>query len=51
MEVLEKVEKSCWLDLLQGEDDVAEAVKKCVSEEVDCAEGEDMEAMVREAAN
>ena len=51
LEVLEKVEKSCWLDLLQGEEDVAEAVGRCVSEGVDCVEGEDVEAMVKEWAS
>ncbi len=51
MEVLEKVEKSCWLDLLQGEDDVAEAVERCVKEGVDCVEGEDIDAMVKESAS
>ena len=51
MEVLEKVEKSCWLDLLQGEDDVAEAVGKAVSGGVDCVEGEDVDAMIKEWAD
>ena len=50
-EVLEKVERSCWLDLLEGEDSVEEAVGKCVSEGVDCVKGEDVDAMVREWAS
>ena len=48
--MLEKVDKSCWLDLLEGEDSVDEAVKKCISEGVDCVEGEDVDAMVKEWA-
>ncbi|XDG05403.1 hypothetical protein ABKA04_005018 [Annulohypoxylon sp. FPYF3050] len=33
--------KNCWLDLLDGDEDPEGAVKRCVEEEVDCAEGED----------
>lgn len=50
-EVLEKVEKSCWLDLLEGEDSVEAAVEGCVSKKVDCVEGEDVEAMIKEWAS
>lgn len=38
---------SCWLDLLQGKQNVGAAVAKCVKESVDCSEGEDVEAMAR----
>ena len=50
-EVLEKVEKSCWLDLLSGEDSVEEAVERCMREGVDCVEGEDVDAMSKEWAS
>ncbi|KAI0427037.1 NAD dependent epimerase/dehydratase [Xylaria sp. FL1042] len=32
--------KTCWLDMLDGEEDPAEAVRRCVEEGVDCIEGE-----------
>lgn len=32
--------KSCWLDMLDGEEDPAAAVGRCVKEGVDCAVGE-----------
>ncbi|KAI1770800.1 NAD(P)-binding protein [Hypoxylon cercidicola] len=32
--------KSCWLDMLDGDEDPAAAVQRCVAEGVDCAEGE-----------
>ncbi|KAI0015714.1 NAD dependent epimerase/dehydratase [Xylariomycetidae sp. FL0641] len=32
--------KSCWLDMLDGDEDPEAAVKRCVEEGVDCAEGE-----------
>ncbi|KAI0595552.1 NAD dependent epimerase/dehydratase [Biscogniauxia sp. FL1348] len=32
--------KSCWLDMLDGDEDPEAAVKRCVAEGVDCAEGE-----------
>ena len=38
---------SCWLDLLEGSEDVDSAVKGCVQEKVDCSEGDDMEASLR----
>jgi len=33
----EEVE-SCWLDLLEGDENIASAVKRCVKEKVDCSE-------------
>ncbi|KAI0107757.1 NAD dependent epimerase/dehydratase [Nemania sp. FL0031] len=32
--------KSCWLDMLDGEEEAETAVKRCVDEGVDCIEGE-----------
>lgn len=32
--------KNCWLDMLDGDEDPQAAVERCVSEGVDCAEGE-----------
>jgi hypothetical protein len=32
--------KSCWLDMLDGDEDPDEAVKRVVEEGIDCAEGE-----------
>ncbi|KAI1271277.1 NAD dependent epimerase/dehydratase [Xylaria sp. FL0933] len=32
--------KTCWLDMLDGEEDPADAVRRCVEEGVDCIEGE-----------
>jgi len=32
--------KSCWLDMLDGEQDAGQAVDACVKDGVDCAEGE-----------
>lgn len=32
--------KSCWLDMLDGDEDPAAAVDRCVKEGVDCAVGE-----------
>lgn len=31
---------SCWLDLLEGEEKVEDAVERCTREHVDCADGE-----------
>lgn len=50
-EVLEKVEKSCWLDLLEGNDGVEEAVARCVREGIDCVQGEDVDDMIKEWAS
>ena len=50
-EVLEEVDKSCWLDLLEGENDVEEAVGRCISEGVDCVEGENVDAMIKQWAS
>lgn len=50
-EVLEKVGKSYWLDLLEGEDGVEEAVGRCLSERIDCVQGEDVDDMIKEWAS
>ncbi|KAL9638206.1 MAG: hypothetical protein Q9204_001580 [Flavoplaca sp. TL-2023a] len=39
-----------WLDLLQGEEDIADAVRRVIKEKVDCVEGEDVESMVQQYA-
>ena len=44
-----KPAKCTWLDMLDGDEDVAKAVDRCLSEEVDTLEGEDQEMMKREA--
>ena len=49
-EVLERVDKSIWLDFYQGGETITDAVGKAVSEGVDCVEGEDVAAMVKEWA-
>lgn len=36
-----------WLDLLNGEEAVSDAVERCEKEAVNCVEGEDTEEMVR----
>ncbi|KAF3180496.1 hypothetical protein TWF225_001492 [Orbilia oligospora] len=36
-----------WLDLLKGKEEVQEAVNRCVSEKVDCIEGEDLDAIYK----
>lgn len=49
MELLESESvKSCWLDLLEGGETVEGAVRRCVSEGIDCKEGEDVEGMAKE---
>ena len=40
--------KSCWLDLLEGGETVEDAVRRCVSEGIDCKEGKDVEGMTKE---
>jgi len=32
-----------WFDLLEGEEDVADAVERCVKQGIDCVDGEDIE--------
>lgn len=39
---------TCWLDLLEGKEDVGDAVKRCVEEHIDCADGESIKGMARE---
>lgn len=39
---------TCWLDLLEGKEEVEEAVERCVREHVDCADGEDVKGIARE---
>ena len=34
---------TCWLDLLEGKEEVGDAVERCLSEQVDCADGESVE--------
>ena len=48
VELLERDVESCWLDLLEGDDVVSEAVDKCMKDDVDCVEGEDVDAMIKE---
>ena len=39
---------TCWLDLLEGKEEVENAVERCVREQIDCADGEEVEGMARE---
>ena len=39
--------KTCWLDLLEGNEEVEDAVERCVREQVDCADGESVKGMAR----
>lgn len=39
---------SCWLDLLARDETVESAVDRCVREQTDCSEGENIEAMRKE---
>lgn len=34
--------KNCWLDLMDGNEDVHAAVKRCIQENVDSAKGENI---------
>lgn len=45
--LLARDDTSGWFDLLNGEDDVDEAVERVVRDGVDAVEGEDVEGMVR----
>ncbi|KAL8996946.1 MAG: hypothetical protein Q9169_003652 [Polycauliona sp. 2 TL-2023] len=36
-----------WLDLLQGEEDIGDAVKRVVKDKIDCVEGENVEDMIQ----
>ncbi len=39
---------TCWLDLLEGKEEVEDAVERCVGEQVDCADGENPKGMAKE---
>ncbi|KAL8860733.1 MAG: hypothetical protein Q9178_002763 [Gyalolechia marmorata] len=39
-----------WLDLLEGDETVADAVKRAIEDKVDCVEGEDVDSMIRRYA-
>ena len=38
---------SCWLDLLEGKEEIEDAVQRCADEQVDCADGEDVKGIAR----
>ena len=44
-ELLEKGSRSCWLDLLEGDEDIGSAVQRCIVNGVDSIEGEDQKAI------
>ncbi len=37
-----------WLDLLEGDEAIADAVKRVIKDKVDCVEGEDVESMIQQ---
>jgi hypothetical protein len=39
-----------WFDLLEGEEEVGEAVERVVRDKVDCREGESLEEMEKDIA-
>ena len=39
---------TCWLDLLEGKEEVEDAVERCVREQIDCADGDNVERLARE---
>lgn len=43
--VLETEGARGWFDVLDGEEDVRDAVRRCVRDKVDCVEGENLEDM------
>ena len=43
-----KDSKSCWLDLLEGEETVTDAVARCLNDGVDSSEGENVEEIVKQ---
>lgn len=47
VDLLENAETGAWLDLLQGDEEVGDAVMRVVKEGVDCIEGEDVQAIVQ----
>lgn len=40
--------RTCWLDLLEGSEEVEDAVERCVREQVDTADGEIVKGMAKE---
>lgn len=42
VELLESRYRGGWLDLLQGEEEIGEAVRRCVEGGIDCRDGEDV---------
>lgn len=44
--LLERARGGAWLDLLEGEEDLGDAVKRVIEEGVDCVEGEDVEGIL-----
>ena len=40
--------QSCWLDVLEGKEEVEDAVEKCVGERIDCAARENVKGMATE---
>ncbi|KAF2180028.1 hypothetical protein K469DRAFT_753552 [Zopfia rhizophila CBS 207.26] len=48
--VLEAEGARGWFDMLDGNEDVGEAVKRCVKDGIDCVEGEDLEGMKERVA-
>ncbi|ORY02059.1 hypothetical protein BCR34DRAFT_493394 [Clohesyomyces aquaticus] len=49
--VLETEEARGWFDMLDGEEDVRESVKRCVKDGVDCVEDEDLGDMKKNIAD
>lgn len=39
-----------WFDLLEGEEDIAEAVERVIRDKVDCRDGESLEEMEKDIA-
>ena len=45
--LLEEEDRSCWLDLLEGDETIGEAALRCKSNGTDCLEGEDVEGILQ----
>ncbi|KAL8969732.1 MAG: hypothetical protein Q9183_001861, partial [Haloplaca sp. 2 TL-2023] len=39
-----------WIDLLDGEEPISDAVRRVVEDKVDCVEGEDVDSMIKQYA-